>query len=652
MLSPLLLLEYAGGAGMADFGERITRELTTRYIAVLAVLGFLAVLSFVGLAQIISETKGIGEGVNLTGRQRMLVERAAFSANRLALSQGAEAAQFHKMLGETLDQFELSHHQLMAEGLAPLEVQKLFDDNRRSLESDIHAFIGHGRALLADGAVITADDPHLQALSTAAAGPLLVGLEEATTLFQRYGEEKARQLLMLQGVSLALVLGMLLLSAFGVFRPMVERLQADMADRSQSAEQLRESEERLWRILEESPMGVSVSRRSDGVVVFANTRFTEILGMSKAEFIGSPARDHYVDETQRRAVLTALRRDGHIDDAEVEFRRKNGKPFWSLLTIRSTGFQREAVNLAWIYDITERKATEQQILLAAKVLETVSEGVVITDAANRIMFVNPAFSTITEYSRDEVMGRNPKFLHSGRHDRDFYSAMWDHLQQTGHWSGEVWNRRKSGEFFAEWLSITLIRDAAGAVTHHVAVFTDITHRKEDEERVWRQANYDALTGLPNRSLFLDRLSQAVRQSHREAKSFALMFLDLDGFKAVNDTLGHAAGDVLLQQTATRLSECMRASDTLARLAGDEFVVILQGIRGREDPTLVAAKILEQLSRPYDLEGGAAHIHGSIGISIFPDDSGDGAGLIKLADEAMYAVKRHGKNGFRFTGDKG
>ena len=198
----------------------------------------------------------------------------------------------------------------------------------------------------------------------------------------------------------------------------------------------------------------------------------------------------------------------------------------------------------------------------------------------------------------------------------------------------------------------MIRDSAGATEHHVAVFSDITHRKEDEERVWRQANYDVLTGLPNRSLFLDRLNQAVRQSHREAKSFALMFLDLDGFKAVNDTLGHAAGDVLLQQAAARLSECMRASDTLARLAGDEFVIILQGIRGREDPTLVAGKILDQLGKPYELEGGTAHVHGSIGISIFPDDSGDGVGLIKLADDAMYMVKRHGKNGFRFAGDRG
>ena len=646
---------HTGGAKiqMADLSERITRDLTIRYVAVLAMLGFLAVLSFVALTRVITEGEGIGGGINLAGRQRMLVERVAFAANRLAVVNGASLDETLGTLGAALDQLEAGQLQLMTgEPQPPAEVLDIFNGKTWHLDQDLRDFVGHGRALLAGGGAIAGDDPHLRAISIAATGHLLAGLDGATALFQHYGEERAHQLLMLQGISLTLMAGMLLLSAFGVFHPMVERLRADMEDRFRSAEDLRQSEERLWRILEESPMGVSVSRRSDGKIVFANTRFTEILGVSKDEFIGSSARGHYVDETQRRAVLAALRNNGHIDDAEVEFRRKNGTPFWSLLTIRSTDFQREAVNLAWIYDITERKAADQQIRMAAKVLETVNEGVVITDAANRIVFVNPAFSTITEYERDQVLGRNPKFLHSGRHDRDFYAGMWGQLKRTGRWSGEVWNRRKSGEFFAEWLSITLMRDPAGAVTHHVAVFTDITHRKEDEERVWRQANYDVLTGLPNRSLFLDRLSQAVRQSHREAKSFALMFLDLDGFKAVNDTLGHAAGDVLLQRAAERLAECMRASDTLARLAGDEFVIILQGIRGLEDPTIVAGKILDQLGKPYELEEGTARVHGSIGISIFPDDSGDAAGLIKLADSAMYEVKRHGKNNFRFAGDKG
>ena len=634
---------------MADLGDRITRELTIRYIAVLAVLGFVALLSFIGLTQIVGELDGSAERINLAGRQRMLVERTAFAANRLVVADAAERAETSRMLTASLDQLAERHARLLYEKLPPDVISVLFDPPWR-LDAELRAFIAHGRDLAGRRPPVAADDRDLKAISAAASQPLLDRLDEMTARLQRHSEIMTQRLMALQSVSVLVVLGLLVLSAFGVFQPMVERLKSDMSKRYRAAQELRESEERLWRILEESPMGVSVSRRSDGRVMFANTRFTDILGMPRNEFIGTLARDLYVDDIQRRSVLNALRKDGLIDDAEVEFRRKNGEAFWSLLTIRSTDFQREPVNLAWIYDITERKRAEQQILLAAKVLENVSEGVVITDARNKIIFVNPAFSIITEYSRDDVLGENPKFLSSGRHDLEFYKTMWTKLRRNGNWSGEVWNRRKSGEFFAEWLSITMIRDSSGTVTHYVAVFTDITHRKEDEERIWRQANYDALTGLPNRSLFLDRLTQAVRQARREAKGFALMFLDLDGFKKVNDTLGHAAGDVLLQQTAVRLSECMRGSDTLARLAGDEFVIILQGTRGRHDPTIVAGKILDQLSRPYELEGGTAHIQGSIGIAMFPDDSESGEGLIKLADEAMYAVKRHGKNGFRFTGE--
>ncbi len=637
---------------MAELGERLLRELTYRYIAVLAVLGALAVLSFLGITRLTAEAGGSAERVNLAGRQRMLVERVAFAANHLATRHGGEPSAAADLLAESLDMLETHGAEILggAKGAPPEAVLEVFHGEGWHLDRDLHDFVAHGRSLLTRTTTVATDDPDLKAISAAASGALLDALEEVTLRFQRDSEGRMSDLMALQGAALVATLLTLVGAALGVFHPMVLRLRADIEDRFRSARDLRESEERLWRILEESPVGVSVSRRSDGVVVFANTRFTDILGMPKEEFVGSCARGHYVDAKQRSSVLEALRRDGHIDDAEVEFRRKNGEPFWSLLTIRSTFFEREPVNLAWIYDITERKVAEQQVLLAAKVLDTVTEGVVITNARNQIIFVNPAFTTITEYSRDEVVGCDPSILSSGRHEEEFYAALWNQLHQNGRWSGEVWNRRKSGEFFAEWLSISVIRDATGLLTHYVAVFSDITHRKEDEERVWRQANYDALTGLPNRSLFLDRLTQAVRQAKRENNRFALMFLDLDGFKAVNDTLGHAAGDVLLQQASVRLADCMRGSDTLARLAGDEFVVILQGVRGREDPAVVAGKILEQLARPYQLEGGIAHVQGSIGISIFPEDADDGPGLVRAADAAMYMVKRGGKNDFRFAGD--
>jgi diguanylate cyclase (GGDEF)-like protein/PAS domain S-box-containing protein len=460
--------------------------------------------------------------------------------------------------------------------------------------------------------------------------------------------ENGRELLAIHGTLLLGTIVVLVVSAFGVFQPMVQRIEHDVEERCRAEQDLRDSEARLWQMLEESPVGVSVSRRSDGQIVFANRRFTDILGMDKDEFIGSSARAHYVDDAQRAHVLQELRRAGRIDDAEVEFRRKSGLPFWSLLTLRSTRIGGEEVNLAWIYDITERKATEEKIRLAAKVLETASEGVVITNARNEIIFVNPAFSTITEYTAEEVLGQNPSILQSGRHDDDFYASMWQTLATTGRWHGEVWNRRKSGEFFAEWLSVTMIRDPSGTVTHYVAVFSDITHRKEDEERVWRQANYDSLTGLPNRSLFNDRLSQALRMGKRDEKKVALLFVDLDGFKQVNDTLGHAAGDVLLQQAGVRLMECMRASDTVARLAGDEFTAIVYDARDREASAVVAAKIVESMAKPFYLEEGAAQVYASVGVALYPADGEDETTLVAAADQAMYAVKRHGKNGWRFA----
>ncbi|MBX9634124.1 MAG: diguanylate cyclase, partial [Magnetospirillum sp.] len=394
----------------------------------------------------------------------------------------------------------------------------------------------------------------------------------------------------------------------------------------------------------------SVSRRDDGRVVFANTRFCEIVGASRNEVVGELARNHYVDDDQRRRVISKLKAEGHIDDQEVEFSRRDGTQFWSLLTVRTTKIEQDLVNLAWVYDISAVKTAEEKLKLTAKVVDSASEAVVITNIRNQIEYVNPAFTTITEYVPDDVIGKNPAMLQSGRHDADFYRTMWSEIAATGRWRGEIWNRRKSGEFYAEWLSIVAIKDDAGHTTHHIAIFSDITHRKEDEERVWRQANYDALTGLPNRALFMDRLTQAVRQGTRERKKFALMFLDLDGFKKVNDTLGHAAGDLLLQQTAARLTECMRSSDTLARLAGDEFTCILSGIRDREDASMVAAKILERLSEPFDLDGRAAHIRGSIGIAIFPDNAADGGDLLKMADKAMYSVKKSGKNNFEFASE--
>lgn len=642
---------------MTDFAQRLTKALTIRYIAVLVIIGALAVGSFLGLARVMMDAEGAIAIVNAAARQKALVDRVAELAVQIASQSGASPAadKIEKDLQATLDRLE-ALHQGLVQGMPELKrpqplsdrVRALYFDPPIELDRQLRSFLRHGRGLL----VVRSGDPafvtDLSAVLKAVEGGLVQNLDALTALHQQENLERLRNMFGYHAAVVAMVLLLLVVSAAAVFRPMVNRIRDDLAQRQIIEKNLRESEERLWRLLQESPVGVSASRRKDGLVVFANARFCEILRTEPRNVLGRKARDLYVDEQQLSAIVGELKKNGEINDAEAEFRRFDGQPFHSLLTVKASRFEGQPVNLAWIYDISAMKAAEEKLKLTAKVVESASEAVVITNAANQIEYVNPAFSAITEYSAEEVLGKNPALWRSGRHDEEFYQSMWSALKQFGRWRGEIWNRRKSGEFYAEWLSIVAIKDDQDSVSHYIAIFSDITHRKEDEERVWRQANFDALTGLPNRALFVDRLSQAIRQSKRDGKKFALFFIDLDGFKQVNDRLGHAAGDLLLQQTAHRLVDCVRSSDTVARLAGDEFTCIVQAVHDRLDAQMVAEKILERLADPFDLEGEAAEIRGSVGIALFPDDGPDGATLLRMADEAMYRVKRRGKNSFEFA----
>jgi diguanylate cyclase (GGDEF)-like protein/PAS domain S-box-containing protein len=293
-------------------------------------------------------------------------------------------------------------------------------------------------------------------------------------------------------------------------------------------------------------------------------------------------------------------------------------------------------------DVTERKRAEEEMRLAALVFRNSSEGMMVTDADGRVVSVNPAFTELTGYAPAETIGKNCSILKSGQQDAAFYRTMWHELEATGQWEGEIWNRRKNGEIYAEWLRINTIFNADGSVHRRVALFSDITKRKESEELIWQQANFDLLTGLPNRRMFYDRLRQEIKKSHRGGQSVALMYLDLDHFKEVNDTLGHDTGDDLLKEAARRLSACVRESDTVARLGGDEFTVILGDLTDPGHVERIAQEILEKLSEPYLLGNELAHVSASIGITLFPDDASDIETLLKNADQAMYAAKNQGR----------
>jgi diguanylate cyclase (GGDEF)-like protein/PAS domain S-box-containing protein len=303
--------------------------------------------------------------------------------------------------------------------------------------------------------------------------------------------------------------------------------------------------------------------------------------------------------------------------------------------------------LAIVSDITQRKQTERELELAATVYMAIGDAIMVADPNNRIIAINPAFTRQTGYTEQEAIGQNTNLLKSGRQDPEFYRSMWASLQETGHWEGELWNKRKNGEHYLEWLRINTLYDDKGHVRQRVATFSDITKAKQADELIWKQANFDSLTGLPNRNMFHDRLQLAIKQVHRDGLPMALLFLDLDQFKNVNDTLGHNIGDVLLKQTAQRLNACVREIDTVARMGGDEFTIILGELEELRSIDRVAWTILQSLSEPFLIDTETVYLSVSIGISVYPDDTTKIDELLKNADQAMYAAKEAGRNSFRY-----
>ena len=286
------------------------------------------------------------------------------------------------------------------------------------------------------------------------------------------------------------------------------------------------------------------------------------------------------------------------------------------------------------------------VRMAGALFDATSDGIMITDAEGMIVTVNAAFSHITGYSLEEVIGHKASLLRSGKHSRKFYEDFWATLTRDGHWEGEVWNKRKSGELYPQSMTITAIREGNEPI-HYLAMMEDISQRKLTEEQLTNQANYDALTGLPSRTLFVDRLGQAIVTARRGDARIAVLFVNLDGFKLVNDTLGHARGDILLKEAASRLLECVRDNDTVARVGGDEFTLLLINPSGAMSTTIVAQRIVDNLATAFDLTGKEAFISGSIGIAFFPDDGAEPESLIKNADAAMGQAKRESKASYKF-----
>jgi len=335
-----------------------------------------------------------------------------------------------------------------------------------------------------------------------------------------------------------------------------------------------------------------------------------------------------------------------VAEFEIELNEGEGKLFFETRS-KPILWQEEQCCLVSFRDITSRVNAQNRLRMIAKVMESALEGIFITDLDFKIIEINKSFTEITDYEFNEVKDRDISFMSAGAFELDKYQYIYEHVRLIDTFAGEISHRRKSGEIYPIWLTISAIKDESGKTTNYVGIFTDITQRKILKHNLRLLAHHDALTGLANRTLLYDRLNQVIAESKRNNQSFAVLYIDLDGFKPINDKYGHDIGDRLLIELTNRLKGLIRESDTISRLGGDEFAVITRNIKSSNDASLIAQKILDTVSAPFQIEDKKCKVTASIGISLYPDNSNDAQGLLKLADEAMYKIKHDKKNGYTF-----
>ena len=388
---------------------------------------------------------------------------------------------------------------------------------------------------------------------------------------------------------------------------------------------------------------------TDGALIVetANPKAFETLLVEGEGAVGRPLREALIGcrDMPNHALLNALVDAGETTEVrEIAFGERCFHVVASPVKREEGGLAR----LIFVFtDITELKRGEDSLRLFFEVFNNAAEAVLVTDRDTRIVAVNDAFTAITGYSIDEVRGKTPGVLKSDRHSKAFYRELWGELTATGHWRGEIWDRGKRGEVFPVWQSISAVRRPDGSLTNYVSIWSDISSLKETQQRLDYLAHHDALTGLANRCLFLDRLGHALTVAERGGKRLALLFIDLDGFKETNDTLGHAAGDQLLIEVAERIRRCVRRGDTVARFGGDEFTVLVEGVEEYGAVRVVCEKLVAAFATPCLVRGEHLNITLSIGAGCYPRDGRDGETLLKRADAAMYEVKKRGRNGYRF-----
>jgi diguanylate cyclase (GGDEF)-like protein/PAS domain S-box-containing protein len=418
---------------------------------------------------------------------------------------------------------------------------------------------------------------------------------------------------------------------------------SDITSRVQRDQELKASETRFRHFFENNNSVMLLVDPKDGRLVDANQAACHFYGHRRSALLAKRIGD--INTLKPQEVAREMQRAVQERCNYFSFRHRLASGEVRDVEVYSTPTVVDGRNILFsmVHDVTARKQAEASLKLAANVFVHAREGIMITDAQGLILDVNETFSRITGYSRDEVLGQNPRMLNSGRQSAEVYASMWQNLREKGHWYGEMWNRRKGGELYAVLETISRVSDESGAVQNYVALLSDITAMKEHEHELEHVAHYDALTQLPNRVLLFDRLQQAIIRSQREKTHLAVAFMDLDGFKAVNDSHGHNVGDTLLIEVARNVKACMREGDTLARIGGDEFVAVLVDLTQMAEYEAVVARMLHAAALPVRIGSLELHVSASIGVTLYPQDGVDADMLLRHADQAMYLAKQGGKN---------
>jgi diguanylate cyclase (GGDEF)-like protein/PAS domain S-box-containing protein len=445
-----------------------------------------------------------------------------------------------------------------------------------------------------------------------------------------------------------------LVSSAGLLFVVLDRMsrQAEAVAAGRAREMLRTAEACLDTIMDSLVDGLVVADQG-GTIRQVNPTFTRLFGYSSEEAVGEPI-EGLLAEPHAGALRQRWR--SHVEDGreallnsrmEVVARRRDGTPFPAELSLAEMDQNGERRFVVMIHDITARRKAASRLDVAEKVLECTKEGVMVTDRRGTMLWVNQAFCRISGYERDEVLGRNAGLLKSGLQGADFYAAMWSAIREHGTWEGEMWNRRKDGEAYPEWLSIRAIADESGQITRYVGVFSDISRHKQAEETIRTLTYYDPVTRLPNRHLFNDRLTQSLERALRSDSKAALVMIGLDRFKQINETLGHQTGDLLLRAVAERLEAALRGEDTVARLRGDTFCCLLGDLTHDHDVHPVLSRLIDSFGTLFQVAGQEVFISGAVGIAMFPVDGNDPDDLVRKAETAMNRSKEMADHTYQF-----